>query len=342
MIDLQFAQAHLVHLIWLVLLVLIAFYFARQRAHQSANQLVSKRLQPALVQRTIWSRRMLQLTAIALMCVAGVLALMRPQTPGLAAQSSGRVQADVMVVLDLSKSMLAEDAAPNRLERAKSEIIELSTQLSGYRLGLVGFAGRASVLCPLTTDIGFFSLALSNADPSSITRGGTRIGEAIRTAVKAFGPGQAPRLMLLITDGEDHDSYPKEAATAAKELGIHIVSIGFGSEQGSQITITDPQTGAKSSLRDRDGQVVLSKLDGETLRELALMTDGAYVPAGTAALDLESIVGAHITPMVLADSVDSNDVQPEEHYAFFTLLSLLGLFFAAWTGASPVISGRKQ
>ena len=300
--ELQFAQPQLAHLIW-------GFAcsdwpaWSRHRAHSAAQQLVSLRLQPKLASAPsgavgccsclpsrLWElqEHLLDATPIA--------------GPGFSEKWA--CAGGCRVVLDLSKSMRLR-TLPSRLERAKSEILELSVQLSGYRLGLVGFAGRASVLCPLTTDLGFFSLALNNADPSSISRGGTRIGEAIRTAVKAFGPGQSPRLMLLITDGEDHDSYPKEAAEAAKELGIHIVSIGFGSEQGSQITLTDPETGAKSALRDRDGQVVLSKLDGETLRELALMTDGAYVPAGTAALDLESIVNGHITPMVLADAVDA-------------------------------------
>ena len=171
MMELQFAQPQLVHLIWVILLAVIGLYWSRHRAHSAAQQLVSLRLQPKLIQRTEWRRRLLQLLAITVMGVAGAFALMRPQSPGLASQSSGRVQADVMIVLDLSKSMLAEDAAPSRLDRAKSEILELSVQLSGYRLGLVGFAGRASVLCPLTTDLGFFSLALNNADPSSISRG---------------------------------------------------------------------------------------------------------------------------------------------------------------------------
>jgi Ca-activated chloride channel family protein len=261
---------------------------------------------------------------------------MRPQTPG-GTVSLGQSQkaADIMVVLDVSKSMLAEDAAPNRLKRAKAEISELLEKLSGHRIGLVGFAGKASVLCPLTTDYGFFHLTLRNAGPKSISKGGTNIGEALRKGLDAFGPGQASRLILLIMDGEDHDSYPKEVSTVAKEQGIRIITIGFGSESGSQITITDPQTGARTTLQDRDGVPVVSRLDGEILREIALETDGAYVPAGTSALDLGSIVDRHIEPILTMGTEKTIKVAPNEHYLPFVLMCFFSLLGIAWSGSRP-------
>ncbi len=213
--------------------------------------------------------------------------------------------------------------------------------MQGHRVGLVVFAGRASVKCPLTSDYGFFRLVLRDVDTNSAGRGGTRIGEAIRKAVAAYGPGQgAPRLMLLITDGEDHDSYPLDAAQAAVEAGVRVVTIGFGSETGSEITLTDPETGARTLLTDRDGQVVRSRLDGELLREIALDTEGVYVPAGTSALDLDSIVGAHVEPLI-SDSV-TRQTRPViiEHYRWFVLGSLIALCAAVWVGSTR--GGRRK
>ena len=105
------------------------------------------------------------------------------------------------------------------------------------------------------------------------------------------------------TDGEDHNSEPLDAVEGAVKMGIPVVTIGFGSEEGSPITLTDPETGAKTKLKDRDDTVVISRLDGELLREIALQTDGAFIPAGVASLDLEGIVQSHITPIVIASSI---------------------------------------
>ena len=335
MSDLQFVNPEYIHLFWLVLILVIWLFQQQKQQFHLMDTLIAKSLQLRLITRRRSKDRRLQLLCFTLMLCFGIIAIMRPQTIGGNEQvSTTRSSADLMIVLDLSKSMLAEDAPPNRLNRAKSEITELVDQLTGHRVGLIGFAGAASVLCPLTTDYGFFSLTLSNATPNSINRGGTNIGSALQKAIAAFGPSQSARLILLITDGEDHDSYPMEAAQLAKDLGIRIVSIGFGSEQGSEITITDPQTGAKSTLLDRSGNVVLSRLDGEMLRDIALLSEGAYVPAGTAALDLESIASQHIEPIFVSDQQIAK-VQPKEQYAIFVFLSLLFLVCTIWLGTQP-------
>lgn len=331
--ELQFVHPNLLQLLWLALVYLIFLY--RKRISSFPLQMGQK-LRSRLIQTTPTSSRLLQLGFLAVLLFSSIVALMRPQTPGgVVNLGQSQKAADIMVVLDVSKSMLAEDAAPNRLRRAKSEIAELLENLSGHRIGLVGFAGRASVLCPLTTDYGFFSLTLRNASPESISKGGTNLGEALRKGLDAFGPGQSSRLLLLITDGEDHDSYPQEVAKVAKEQGVRIVSIGFGSEVGSTITITDEQTGARKTLLDRDGAPVLSKLDGELLRNIALETQGAYIPAGTSALDLESIVDKHIEPIITMGTEKTIKVAPNEHYLPFVLIGLLCFVGMAWSGTRP-------
>ena len=308
--------------LWLLLLWL-------DRRHGAVlDRFMSRLMQRRLASRLPAGRRWLRSICVLVALLSGLLALSRPQSPGeLETVNSTQVSADVMVVLDVSRSMLAEDAAPNRLQRAKAEIGDLLSKLKGHRIGLVAFAGRAQVLCPLTPDYGFFRMILDRTDPRSIGRGGTRIGDGLRVAKAAFSGGAGARLVLLITDGEDHDSFPLEAAQELKKDGIRVVSIGFGDERGSEITLTDPSTGARTFLVDRAGQLVRSRLDGKTLREIALATQGAYIPAGVAALDLESIIKEHIQPLVReqTQTQTATRTQPKEHHPWLLLVCFVAL-----------------
>ena len=216
MIDgMTFLYPELIHLVWAVVALVALLAWLELRGQSALARFLSPVMLIRLSDRPSLSRRIVKLVLILATLVLGVVALMRPQSHGAEMVSSRRVSSDIMVVLDVSKSMLAEDAAPNRLARARAEIIELVDQLQGHRVGLVAFAGRASVLCPLTSDYGFFRMILRAVDTNSVGRGGTRIGEAVRKGVAAFGPGSGARLILLITEGEDHDSYPREAAGKA-------------------------------------------------------------------------------------------------------------------------------
>jgi uncharacterized protein YegL len=241
-----------------------------------------------------------------------------------------------VIALDVSKSMLADDAAPTRLGRAKAEISDLIGQLDQHRLGLVAFAGRAAVLSPLTPDHGFFRMILRGASPTSVSRGGTRIGDAIRKSLSVLHESSAgSKMILLVTDGEDQDSFPEDAAKQAKQDGVRIVSVGFGSEKGSQITLVDPKSGVRTLLTDKaTDRPVVSRLDGELLRKLAVDTEGAYVPAGVAALDLDSIVEQHIKPMVRDAAQVTERVVPIEQYPWFVLGALVCLFTAVWLGGT--------
>ena len=334
--DFAFLHPALVHLLWLAIAIAAALVVVDLRRRDALDRFISRVMQLRLAVRAPSSRRIARAVAVLATLAFGVLALMRPQThTATTTLASSNAAADILFVLDVSKSMLAEDAVPNRLGRAKAEIADLVARFHGHRVGLVAFAGRASVVCPLTPDYGFFRMILRNVDTRSVSRGGTRIGDAIRKGVAVFGPTENAKLLVLITDGEDHESYPTEAATEAKKHGVRIISIGFGSETGSPITLTDPTTGAKNTLTDRDGAIVTSRLDGETLRTLALATEGAYVPAGTAALDLDSIVRSHIEPMAKASHGSHVRIVPEEYYPWFVALALASLFAAVWFGALP-------
>ena len=316
---------------------LLAYLELRQSGQLA--RFISPLMQLRLARRLPRGRRLLRLGLLLLALGAGSVALLRPQTPGeLETVSSTQVSADLMVVLDVSRSMLAEDAAPSRLQRAKAEVLDLLSKLKGHRVGLVAFAGRAQVLCPLTPDYGFFRVVLERTDTRSVGRGGTRIGDGLRSALEAFGPPGGARLILLITDGEDQDSYPVEAAKEVRKAGVRVVAIGFGDERGSEITLTDPKTGARSFLVDREGKVVRSRLDGKTLRDIAVATEGAYIPAGVAALDLESIIREHIQPLVREQKNASVRAVPREHYPWLVLITLLALIGAVRVGRGTSVS----
>ena len=283
---------------------------------------------------------MLGIVLWGLACAALVLAWMRPQG-GQTFRPVQRVGAQIMVCLDVSKSMLAEDTAPNRLERAKAELTDLLPFLAGDQVGLIAFAGRATVLCPLTADFGFFKLVLDGAGPHSVGRGGTRLEEPLRKALAGFrAEADVSRAILLVTDGEDHDSYPLKAAEEAAQRGIKIIAIGFGDEAGSEVRVADPVTGVRSVLKDSAGKTVITRLDGETLREMALATEGAYVPAGTGALDLESIYRAHIAPLTRGKMDSLGHAFREEYFQWFVLAGII-LLIASLGVAKGRISRRE-
>jgi Ca-activated chloride channel family protein len=335
--GLEFAEPQWAQLFWALAALLGVLFWLERRGGAQLSRFVSTQLQERLVRMPAQWRRTLRVGLLGVCFAFLILALMRPQW-GLRYVTTPRAGAEIMICLDVSKSMLAEDVAPNRLERAKAEITDLLSYLREDKVGLIAFAGRATVLSPLTPDFGFLRLVLDNAGPHSVTRGGTRLEEPLRKALSGFGPaGESSRAILLITDGEDHDSLPLDAAKRAAELGVRIIAIGFGDEAGSEIRLSDPQTGARTLLRDADGQPVRSRLDGDMLRQLALETGGAYVPAGTGLLDLESIYETHISGLIRGQLDGQGRTVREDAFQLALLLALISLI-----GSVAVSSGSTE
>lgn len=335
-----FARPEWIVLVWGWLGLWLVVGLLERRGSDVLDRLVAPLLQARLVERPSPWRRWTRYALLGLAGLGLAVATMQPQT-GERFVSTPRAGAEIMIALDVSRSMLADDARPSRLERAKAELRDLLGYLRDDHVGLIAFAGRASLLSPMTPDTSFLRLALDGAGPHSVPRGGTRIGEAIRRAVVGFGaPGPAQRALILITDGEDHDAFALDAAQAAAEAGIKIIAIGFGDEAGSPIFVRDPQTGARTQLRDADGQPVLSRLNGDLLREIALATDGAFVPAGTGVLDLASIYEAHVAPLTRGEMDDRGRTIRDEAYQLFLLASFLCLLAGVRvTAGGPVSRG---
>lgn len=204
---------------------------------------------------------------------AGIIAAMNPRKPGADTEES-RKGIDVAIALDVSRSMLAEDLAPNRLERAKQFIRKLMEAMPNDRMALVLFAGKAYLQMPLTIDHGAASMFVSSASTASVPQQGTVIGEALEMSLNAFNEKEARfKTIILISDGEDHDEEAQSTARDLADQGVMINSIGLGSPQGA--TIPDPVSGGLK--KDENGMPVVSKLNETMLRELAESTHGTYV-----------------------------------------------------------------
>jgi len=294
----RFGALSYLYLIWLVpaLAVLYLYGFGRQRKALAAfmDLGLAPQLLPHLSRMRQWLKAGCTIGAVA--CL--IFALMQPQW-GKHWQDVPRRGRDMMILLDVSRSMLAEDIAPNRLERAKSDIkdlVQLLHREGGHRLGLVAFAGRASLQCPLTLDYAFFLQKLNAVGPYTAGRGGTLIGDAIRQALHAFGTlSHNYKDIILITDGEDHESFPLEAAQAAAEQDISIYTIGMGNpETGSRIPVQTDR-GDRTYVR-YNGHEVESRMQENLLLQIAERTGGAYVPAGVRAIELDRIYTDYIAP----------------------------------------------
>lgn len=335
MIDWTFVYPGRIHLVWAALAITALLVALELRSRGALTEFLSPVMQRRLTAQASLPRVLVKLGLVLLAMLAAIGALMRPQGRGeTEAVTASRESADVMFVLDTSRSMLAEDTAPNRLVRAKAEISQLVEKLGGHRVGLIAFAGRAAPVCPLTPDHSFFRTVLQTIDTRSAGRGGTKLGEAIKVALRGFPPGPGAKLMVLITDGDDQDPYSEEAAKAARDAGVKIVAVGLGDDkQGSEITLTDPQTGARKTLMD-GGKPVISKLNSEQLVKIARVTEGAYIPAGTSAIDLDAIMESHVRPIIAAAADAAVRRIPAEKYPYLVLLSLAALLAALWAGSS--------
>jgi Ca-activated chloride channel family protein len=200
---------------------------------------------------------------------------------------------DVVLAVDCSSSMNAEDVKPSRLAVAKRELGQLATELDGNRLGLVGFAGTAFSFCPLTLDVSATQLFLDQLDTNAMPVPGTSLGDAIHTSMQSFPAGDPnKKVILLLTDGEDHHSDPLGAAKDAARAGIVIDTVGIGNSNGEPIPET-LENGQSGFVRDASGQVVMSRLDEASLKQIAKLTGGIYTHVdGTQADALAPVVAA--------------------------------------------------
>ena len=280
----NFAQAQ-----YLVLILLIPFFFIlqtlvlklrRRRIRRFGDEELVRQLMPSYSVSRIW----VKLTLFSIGFFFFVIGLSRPQI-GAKLKEHETKGAEIMIALDVSNSMLAEDYSPNRLERAKLAISRLVDKLRDDRIGLIVFAGNSFVQLPITTDYVSAKMFLNTISTESVPIQGTAIGEAINTAIRSFSAqSEKSRAIIIITDGENHEDDPVAAAAQAAEMGIRVFTIGVGSPEGKPI----PMDGGL--LKDRDGNIVVTRLDESVLQEVAKAGNGLYVRAGNSEFGLNPII----------------------------------------------------
>ncbi|MDY5198619.1 MAG: VWA domain-containing protein [Candidatus Cryptobacteroides sp.] len=274
---------------YLLLLLLIPFFFLgmglwlwgrRRRLRRFGDEALVNELMPSWSRGKLWVRTVL----LSLAFFFFVIGLSRPQI-GAKLKDHKIKGAEIMIVLDVSNSMLAQDYSPDRLERAKLAISRITDKLKDDRIGLIVFAGTSFVQLPITSDYVSAKMFLNSISTESIPIQGTAIGDAISTAVRGFSAqSEHSRAIIVITDGENHEDDAVAAAKQAAEAGIKVYTIGVGSADGQPI----PMNG--ELLKDKDGNIVVTRLDEETLRKVASAGGGAYVHAGNDEFGLTPII----------------------------------------------------
>ena len=267
-------------LLWLLLVIppaLLAFlWWSGRKRQELMTRFIQTRLLTGLVSGISPARRKVRFGCLVLAIACLIVSLARPQW-GFTWQEVKQRGVDIIVALDTSKSMLARDIAPDRLGRAKLAALELMQLSKSDRLGLVAFAGQAFLQCPLTIDDAAFSQSVQALDVNTIPEGGTALAEAINTALSSFKEQDNHKVLVLMTDGEDHDSGAVEAAKKAAAAGLRIYTIGIGTPAGELLRIKDAK-GNEDYVRDEQGNVVKSHLNEDLLREIATEAGGFYLP----------------------------------------------------------------
>ena len=281
---LNFAQSQ-----YLLLLLLIPVFFLvqalvlrmrRNRIRKFGDEALVSGLMPSYSKGKVWVR----LVLFSIGFFFFVIGLSRPQI-GAKLKEHETKGAEIMIVLDVSNSMLAEDYSPNRLERAKLAISRLVDKLREDRIGLIVFAGNSFDQLPITTDYVSAKMFLNSITTGSVPVQGTAIGEAINTAMRSFSvQSEKSRAIIVITDGENHEDDPVAAAKQAAEMGVRVFTIGVGSPEGKPI----PMDG--ELLKDKDGEIVVTRLDEKVLQDVAQAGNGVYVRAGNSEFGLNPII----------------------------------------------------
>lgn len=302
--------------LWLLLLVpLIPVVYGilralrRRRVKRFGDEALVRSLMPSWSGAKGWIR--IILWDLAFLCF--VIGIARPQM-GAKLKEHEAKGAEIMICLDVSNSMLSQDYSPSRLDRAKLAISRVVDKLQGDRIGLIIFAGTSFVQLPITTDYVSAKMFLGSIDTGSVPVQGTAIGDAIFTAAKSFSAqSEKSRAIIIITDGENHEDDAVDAARQAAELGIKIYTVGVGSLRGQPIPVNG------ELLKDKEGNIVVSRLDEATLKQIADVGHGAYVHAGNEEFGLNPII----------DDIKKMEAEKYNSVVFEEYDELFMYFFAA-------------
>lgn len=280
----RFTNEIVLYALLIIPLLVLIFIYINHKKGKKLKEFVSPGLQEVIMPDTSRSRPVIKFLILILALALLIFALAGPRI-GSTLKEIEKKGREIIIALDVSNSMLAEDIKPNRLEKARESLNRLLNEMEGDKIGLIVFAGDAYTQIPVTTDYGAARLFLNSVSTEMVSKQGTSISSAIELALRSFSPesaeegsaAEASRAIIIITDGEYHGDDPLKEAREAAEKGITIHTIGLGDPQGVPVPL---YPGSQSFKRDEEGNVVVSKLDETTLRQIAGITNGYYVRAG--------------------------------------------------------------
>lgn len=284
----RFAHPEALYLLLLIPALAFIHLYLSNRRKKALQEFGNAELLNELMPNVSFKRPAIKFYFLLLAFILLILTIAGPQY-GSKLQTVKRKGIELIVALDVSNSMMAQDIEPNRLERAKRAISRLIDQLKNDRVGFIVFAGEAYVQLPITTDYPSAKMFLNSISTDIVGTQGTAIGAAINKGVKSFTKQEdVNRAIIVITDGENHEDDPVAAAQMAAEQGIKIYTVGMGLPKGAPI----PVVGGRSNdfMKDRDGNVVISKLDEATLQQIAITGNGAYIPANNIRNGINNLV----------------------------------------------------
>ncbi|MGV7105957.1 vWA domain-containing protein [Flavobacterium sp. U410] len=325
----QLEEPKYLYFLLLVALVAVLFFiqlfWKRKKRREFADDDLFKQLAPdASVFKPI-----LKFVTLALALIALVIALVNPKI-GTKMETVKRQGIDIVFALDVSKSMLAEDVAPNRLEKSKQLISQIINSLGNDRIGIIGYAGSAYPVLPMTTDYSIAKMYLQNMNTDMVSSQGTALNDAINMATNYFDAVDTSKLIILVSDGEDHGEGAEQASEIAKEKGIKIITIGVGTEKGGPIPIKDRNGRITEYKKDNTGETVITQLHPETLQAIAEDANGGYIP-GTATKEVVEQIKNALDNIEKTEFETQQIAEYQTQYQWFVgiafVLLLLDIFF---------------
>jgi len=315
----RFANPDFLYLLLLLPVFILLFILNEVRKKRALNRLGNSELVRTLVPEMSKVRPLIRFILQSVALVAGIIMLSRPQF-GSKIEDIRKQGVEVIIALDVSNSMLAQDIQPNRLTRAKQAISRLVDDLDNDKIGLVVFAGDAYTQIPVTTDYVSAKMFLSTISPDMVPKQGTAIGAAINLGIRSFSPGEEKsKAMIIITDGENHEDDPVSGAEEAAKAGIVIHTIGIGSTEGVPVPVGTG--GKKDFLKDAEGNTVITKLDEDILKKIAITTGGSYVRASNSNIGLDEIFN-EIRKMKKQDLESTMYTEYNDQFQIFAAIAL--------------------
>ncbi|MFQ5952263.1 MAG: VWA domain-containing protein [Candidatus Omnitrophota bacterium] len=331
----KFGAPYMAVWLWLLPLVIFFYVWANNARRKGLERFASANLISEIAKTCNPRRRKIKNTMLVLAVFFLLGALVRPKW-GFRWQEVKRRGLDIIIALDTSKSMLAQDVLPDRLERSKLAIKDLVKKLQGDRIGLVAFSGTAFLQCPLTIDYNGFLLSLDDITVDTVPVGGTSLAKAIYTSVKGFEGGRKKHnILIIITDGEDLEGGVDRAVEKAKSAGVKIYCVGIGTAEGEIIPIIT-ESGKKTFLKDAEGNIVKTQLGEDLLKKIAFDTGGAYVRSTGAEFGLDLIYDQELSKFERQEFKSKMEKQYNERFQWPLVFAFVLLFI------EPLIGDKRK